>query len=248
LQTKLKILIQLQQVDSRLKELEELKGDLPGKVESVRRELEQLNATLQEKEEALATAKLERKKATGDMTVAQEKLKKFQDQLYSVKTNREYDAITVEIETVKSQIDQCELRQLELDELIENLKQEIKQVETEVNDLKMNLAELEKELQEKMAVTETETHELEVERHRLISQIEKPMYATYERIRKAKNGLAVVPIIRGACGGCYQTIPPQRILELRQWKRLIVCEVCGRILVWDETLDRQETSDQKRTK
>jgi predicted nucleic acid-binding Zn-ribbon protein len=240
LQYKLKTLLHLQKIDLRLEELEDLRGDLPQKVENTRSKLDEVQANLKIKIQELKDADLEQKKSNSEIKQAQDRLKKYQDQLYRVSTNREYDALTLEIDGVKEEIDRFEYRILELYDIQEELRSFIKESEEMQSKLSSNLDALEKELHEKLSYTNREEENLRIQRQELTSNIDRSMYGTYERVRKGKNGIAVVATQRNACGGCFNAIPPQRLLEIREKKKFITCEFCGRILVWDEEKNNQQ--------
>ncbi|HHM24030.1 MAG TPA: hypothetical protein ENJ23_03225 [Bacteroidetes bacterium] len=242
MQQKLDTLLQLQKIDLRLKELEATRGDLPQKVEKTRNELNKVQEELESQKKELRETRLDREKNKVDQNEARTRLKKYQDQLYRVTTNREYDALTVEIDMVKARIDQLELQELELEEKEEQLQVSIQDLESRLTSLQRNLQVYEKELQEKLNITIREEESLRKQRQELVAQLDRRIYSTYERVRKAKNGLAVVPVQRGACGGCHSAIPPQRVLEVRQRNKFITCEVCGRILIWDENESPQQVA------
>jgi len=234
LQNKLHTLLNLQKIDIRLGELENLRGDLPQKVDTTRNNLEEILSNLKKTIQDLKDAELEEKKLNSDLKLDKAKLEKYRDQLYRVSTNREYDALTLEIDGVKDEIDQFEYRILELEDIKEEFRNKIRDSEEQQSKLSTNLEALEKELQEKLNITNREEENLRLQRHECVSSIERPMYGTYERVRKGKNGIAVVATQRNACGGCFNAIPPQRLLEIREKKKFITCEFCGRILIWDE--------------
>ncbi|RMD89077.1 MAG: hypothetical protein D6813_11180 [Calditrichaeota bacterium] len=224
-------LIELQNIDNELQALEAVKGDLPQQVEQLQRELneyqEQLK-TLEKEQEELKKARLHWE---GEVKVLEQQLDKYQNQLYSVKTNREYDAISVEIDNTREKLDEVETKILEAMNRDEQLNPEIEAQKKKIEDLQKKLEMKEKELSDKVKETESEWKALEKRRSEIINQISKPVLFQYERIRKAKGGLAVVEVENYACKGCYAAIPPQRVLEIRSMDRLIVCESCGRILV-----------------
>lgn len=232
MQSLLDILLSLQKLDIRLNELEGIRGDLPQKVDNLKTDLEQASSDLKLHIQELKGAELEQKKSNADIKVEKTKLEKYQDQLYQVSTNREYDAITTEIDSVKGSIDQFEYRVLELDDVQEELKNKKKISGEQQSKYSANLGALEKELQEKLNITNREEENLRIQRMELVSKLARPMYGTYERVRKGKKkGIAVVSTQRDACGGCYNAIPPQRLLEIREMKKFITCEFCGRILI-----------------
>lgn len=234
MQKVLKQLIELQRFDSQLTQLESLRGDLPNQVSRLNQELEEAEKSLDEKEEKLRVYKKERGITEMEIKALEGKQKKYQTQLFEVKTNREYDAVTHEIETVKSNIGKKETHLLELIEFEEETEKSLEVIREEIEKLRGRLDGRSVELKKRLLKTEKNEIALKDKRGKILHKMEPRLVATYERIRGAKNGLAVVPVVRNACGGCFKTLPPQRILEIREMNRLHLCEVCGRILVWDE--------------
>ena len=234
LENKLIALLELQKLDLRLTELESTRGDLPQKVVSSRDEIEKLEQILKAKKEELKEVKIRKSVVVLERNHSNSKLEQYQEQLYRVTSNREYDAITTEIESTKENIDTSEIQEIEYDDKAENLISEISELENQYSMLKTGLEFYEKDLQKKLSMTNQEEERLKKERESLIPIIERVVYSSYERVRKAKS-VAVVAIQRNACGGCYNSIPPQRVLEIRQRRQFITCEHCGRILVWQNS-------------
>jgi len=231
LKATLNTLIELQKVDDELDALEALKGDLPQRVEQMKREMDEMQRNYDTKKNELEETKRTKLHLEGEIADLREKLKKYQDQLYSVTSNREYDAITVEIDAVKEKIDDAETRVLELIEREEVLEAEVKSAEGEIESLKEHLAVKEKELEQKIKETEQETQQYQRQREELVKNIRKPILHQYERIRRGLGSTAVVEISNYACGGCFSSIPPQKVVEIKTMSQLIMCESCGRILV-----------------
>jgi predicted nucleic acid-binding Zn-ribbon protein len=236
LQKVLECLVEIQKLDTRLSELESLRGDLPQQVERLRQELEEAKKKFSENQEKLKTCKKEQGIAELEIKALAGKQKKYQDQLYQVKNNREYDAVTHELENIKTSIEQKESRILELMDLETATKEYIETATVNIQELKEGLEGRAGELKMRLAETEKEETALNHEREKILRKLDSRHLSMYERIRKAKNGFAVVSVVRNACGGCYNSLPPQRILEIRQMNRLFLCEVCGRILIWDDAL------------
>ena len=224
----------LQDLDSQLAQLESLRGDLPHQVNRLKQELEETVNTKQNYEDKLRAYQKERGIAEMETKALGGKKKKYQTQLFEVKTNREYDAVTHEIESVNVNIEKKENRILELMDLEEETSKSIEEHDEEVQRLQKQLDTISQELEKQMAKTEKDEAILKHEREKVLHKLNSRYITAYERIRRAKNGLAVVPVVRGACGGCFKSLPPQKILEIRQMDRIYLCEVCGRILVWDE--------------
>ena len=228
----LETLIHLQDIDKQLQHLAAERGDLPQKVENLEASVKAAEKALNMKIETLALLKKEKSELDNDVVLLQEQLKKYKVQLYQVKTNKEYDAITVEIETSEKSKDEKGFRSLELEDAISELEKEIKEAEKKAADLEVSLFENKKELEKKLEKTQTQQDALEQERSELAQRLSRPVLATYDRIRNARGGTAVSQLIGGACSECSSRIPPQRGLEVRMMNKLNFCEVCGRIIVW----------------
>jgi predicted nucleic acid-binding Zn-ribbon protein len=233
LQKELNQLVELQKLDSQLLQLESLKGDLPHQVDHLKQEVDETRKSYEEKVQKLKAYQREKGIVEMEIKALEGKQKKYQTQLFEVKTNREYDAVTHEIESVKSETEKKESRLLELMDLETETAESIKTTNEHVETLTGLLDRRSAELAQTLAKTEKDEAALQHERNKIVRTMTPRLLSTYDRIRKAKNGFAVAPVIRNACGGCYKTLPPQRILEIRQMNRIYLCEVCGRILVWD---------------
>ncbi|MCW3076556.1 MAG: hypothetical protein JWO32_1165 [Bacteroidetes bacterium] len=229
---KLKALYQLQLIDSKIDRLRTIRGELPLEVsdlEDTVTGLETRLANVTEEVQELENQLNEKKQNIKDF---QANIKKYEAQQNKVRNNREYDAITKEIEFQNLEIQLAEKRTKEAKasitikaELLEKSKIEF---EERSKDLKIKKSELEEIINE----TEKEERELVVESKKAADTIEDRLLNAYRRIRaNTRNGLAVVAVERDACGGCYNKIPPQRQLDIRTNKKIIVCEHCGRILV-----------------
>lgn len=226
----LKYLVELQEIDRQLFEIEERKGSLPQKVEKLESEAGNLRSELEDTKTTLEENQKELNGIKGGLMDAAEKIKKYQDQLYLVNTNREYDALTNEIETEKSKMAEMEGRQLELEEAIEKLEEAINSSEEQTNAFAEKLEANRDELKEKSELTDARQLELEKERAELAPKVRERYLRKYERILQARRR-AVVPVDRSACSGCHKQLSPQTIYEIQQMDKLIECENCGRILV-----------------
>ena len=228
---KLELLIQLQFIDSQLQELEEAKGSLPKEVEGLQTDKDSLDSSIQELEEQVSTAKGEHRDHENTISLTTEKLKKHQDQLYDVTSNKEYDAITQEIEVEKNTISDSETRVVELMEAEENAGTFLKEKKTQLEAVLQELETKDAELSKLIKANEDLALKLAHEREKIAVRIPDRLLGQYNRIRGAKNGLAVAAIERQACGGCSSAIPPQRQYEIRQMNQIIICDFCGRMLV-----------------
>jgi predicted nucleic acid-binding Zn-ribbon protein len=234
LENKIRNLYALQQIDTSLDELEELKGDLPEEIRKLEQEATSLKENLAALDETMRSAFIQRDHADGEIIALREKSEKYKTQQYQVRNNREYDALTREMDAAQDAI-------LRLEKEMEMLEGKATLARNDIDGLKIKISNLEETLAEKRAAlseiaktTEDEERKYTHEREKIARKIAKADLAQYERIRKAKRGRAVVPVRREACGGCFNRVPPQKLLELRQNSKLYTCEHCGRILVSDE--------------
>lgn len=237
---RLTTLYQLQLIDNQLDVLEELRGDLPLAVNHLTSQInavkEQIDEKTTQKEESLEKRKaneeeIERLKAN---------LKKFKAQLYQVRNNKEYDALTKEIDHTEESIDTLENENIALEDLSEKLKIEIEDLSPKLEQKNTDLKEKETELKKIIKANEREEAKLIDQREKVAEKVRKNDYNTYMRIRKALNGEAVATINRGACGGCHNIVPPQRQIEIRANRRVFTCESCGRMLVSNDVATQAE--------
>jgi uncharacterized protein len=237
LENKLRQLYTLQLIDNSLDELEELKGDLPHQVRLLEEKHEGLESRLREQEQVMRSAFAERDNADTDILSLKEKLAKYKTQQFEVRNNKEYDALTREMDHAQQTIGRLEKAMEDSENRATRARTEIEQARTESQALRAQLEERRNELAEVSKETEDEELKYTHERQKVVARVPKEDLAIYERIRKAKKGRAVVPVKRGACGGCFNRVPPQKLLELRQHKSVFTCERCGRILVSDEIVE-----------
>lgn len=230
----LKLLVELQEIDSQLQRLEATKGDLPVREREVRTKRDALKNQLESLQKELEQTKKDRIRANSEFESLKDKKAKYQKQLFTVRNNREYDAVTAEIELAEKALEDLETQIIALMEKEDQLTKEVERVTSEFQTAEKELEELLNELNEKSAQIEDQRLRLMHEREKVVMQADKSLIATYERIRRAKGGLAVVPVSKGACGGCFTQIPPQRALEIRSSDRIYTCEVCGRFLYWKD--------------
>jgi len=165
-------------------------------------------------------------------------IKRYEEQQNNVRNNREYDALTKEVEFQNLEIQLAEKRIREFTAQLTMSKEEIENAQHELGDRRNDMEAKRSELTDIVAETELEEKELNNKSEQQQRLIEERLLIAYKRIRKnARNGLAVVPVERDACGGCFSYIPPQRQLDIKLHKKIIVCEFCGRILVDKQLAD-----------
>lgn len=225
-------LIKLQDIDHRLNELKMQKGDLPQLIETVGEDIKEKTTEAERLKEQREKMQSDRKLYEKEIEASKALFKKYEDQLYQVKTNKEYDAISMEMDTKKMEIEGLEEKILKTMEDDQETEKEVQALSEEISTLESQYKEYEKELEEISQITQKEENKLLKEREKISKNIEPRLFKQYERIAKAKEGIAVAPIKKSSCGGCFSAIPPQKIVEIRELNRLYTCEYCGRILVW----------------
>jgi uncharacterized protein len=229
---KLKALFLLQMVDSKIDKIHTVRGELPLEVRDLEDTIVGLETrvnNLAEELQALETNVTERKVTIKD---AQALIKKYESQQDKVRNNREYDAITKELEFQNLEIQLAEKRIKENSYSLLTKSEVLDTAKVELDERKSQLAAKQKELDEIVSETQKEEDALRKDSDRASTIIEDRLLGAYKRVRSnSKNGLAVVAVERDACGGCFNKIPPQRQLDIRTNKKIIVCEHCGRILV-----------------
>jgi uncharacterized protein len=232
---KLVALANLQKVESKLDEIAILKGELPIEVRDLEDEIQGLHARETRIEEEINGINdfIEQKKAA--ITQSQDLIKKYEKQSDNVKNNREYEAITKELEMQTLEVKLAERHIKDANEEIAEKARALDVVKKNIANKEANLKVKKGELDKIIAETEKEEKEHRALSEKARSAVDPRLLSSFDRIRKNfRNGKAVVPVLRDACGGCYNAIPPQRQSEIRQHKKIIVCENCGRILVDEE--------------
>ncbi len=229
---KLDALFELQKIDSEIDRIRTIRGELPLEVQDLEDELEGLEtriAKIQEEIKDLDTEILDRKNATKDSETA---IAKYKEQQNNVRNNREFESLAKEIEFQELEIKLHEKKSKEAKFKLTSKKETLDEAkvrnEFRQGDLKTKKAELDEIVSE----TQKEEDELIKKSDAALKKIDSRLAFAYNRLREnAKNGLAVVPVDRDSCGGCFNKIPPQRQLDIQSKKKVLVCEHCGRILV-----------------
>lgn len=228
---RLSALFELQLLDDLLDELEELRGDLPLAVNELKSQIDTFKSQVEVKEEEKKESQKKRQANEAEVEKLTESLTKFKAQLYQVRNNKEYDALTKEIDHSEERITTLDNESLALEDLVEKLKMDIEEIEPQLEKYNAELKEKEAELKKIVKANEREEVKIQEKREALAEKVRKPDYNTYMRIRKALGGKAVATINRTACSGCHSVVPPQRQLEIKQNQKIYSCESCGRILV-----------------
>ncbi len=227
----------LQRVDSSLDELHELKGDLPHLVEVLEKKLRESEAQKRGLENIVKGALVRRDEIDLEIVTTKEKMAKYKEQQFQIKTNKQYDALTREIDLSQERITALEKEMETLEGKSSVAKSDLATLEPQLDELNKELKERQAELDHVNKEHEDEELKLKHEREKLVVRIEKGDLKLYERIRNALGGKAVVPVRRNACGGCFKRVPPQISVELRKNSKLMACEHCGRLLVSDDIVE-----------
>jgi predicted nucleic acid-binding Zn-ribbon protein len=222
LQKTLYALIELQEIDSKLDSLNEERGDLPQVVHKLKSAQDEKKNLLDSQKKFIKELRLEEKEKGLELESLKAQLKKYEDQLYMVKTNKEYE---------------IENRILEIGDSIENYLESNEQFEKDFSVIASELKENDSALQKKIGASAEEENLLLQERQITKKKLTTQQISSYERIRTAKKGIAVAYCNGGICSGCYTFIPPQRVVEIRGMKKIFTCESCGRILVWNKNVE-----------
>ena len=232
MQEKIMALYQLQKIDSQIDEINKVKGELPLEVQDLEDELAGLNTritNINAEIEELNSLTRQRKREVDQAKIM---ITNYKEQQNNVRNNREFDAITKEIEYQELEIELAEKRLKEYAATMKTKKALIDQTNELVEERTIDYKAKKEELESIEAETAQQVAELTAEAEKAKMPIDERLLTAYNRIRKnVHNGLAVVTVTRDACGGCFNRIPPQRQVDIRQGKKLIVCEYCGRILV-----------------
>ena len=229
---RLKALYELQQVDSKIDELRPLAGELPQEVHDMSDEIEGLKTRLSNIENQLKEAQTGIADHKIRIQNANAAIARYKEQQDNVRNNREYDNLSKEIEYQQLDIELSEKKIKNFTAEEENLQAEKQKTQEAIADKTTDLNHKKAELDAIMAETKAETEALVLKAGDIEKKIDDRTLTAFKRIRKnAHNGLAVVKIERDSCGGCHSKIPAQRQLDIRQHKKIIVCEFCGRILV-----------------
>ncbi len=234
MQNDLEMLLKLQNIDYDLEELDRSREYLPDMINNLKKEMEEVSRSSKESEERLTQQTLQRKKLELDIEEINYELTRLQKQMRDIKTNREYDALVSEIANRKTRISESEEELLKTLSEIDDLQDRVKEYKQKVSEVEKNNRVQLESLAKEMDSIGTKIKQKQDERKNISVRINKSMLATYERVKKVKGGAAVVPVKKRACSGCYKSLPPQKIQEIKKGESLITCDSCGRILIWTD--------------
>ena len=229
---KLKTLFQLQTMLSKIDEIKILRGELPLEVQDLEDEIAGLSTRIEKIKAEIGELKSSISNKRVEIEKAKASVEKYKSQQDNVRNNREYDFLTKEIEFQSLEIELCEKRIKEFTADKDNKENEVVKNEQILAERQKDLEQKKNELDEIISETKQEEEKLRDKAKDLETKIEPRLLQSFKRIRKnSRNGLGITYVQRDACGGCFNKIPPQKQLDIRMRKKIIVCEYCGRIMI-----------------
>ena len=238
---KLKLLYSLQKVYSSIDNIKTLRGELPLEVQDLEDEIEGLETRVNKLKDEVKEFETAVNNKKNEIKNSEALIKKYKEQQNNVRNNREYDSLSKEIEYQTLEIELSEKRIKEFSVKVVEKNELIDESEKILTERKADLVSKKEELEEIVADTKKEEESLSGSVGSIEGKVDERLLTAFNRIRKsARNGLAVVTVQRDACGGCFNKIPPQRQLDIKSRKKIIVCEYCGRILVDDELTEESK--------
>tara|TARA_B100002052_G_C15804429_1_gene562788 strand:- start:13 stop:723 length:711 start_codon:yes stop_codon:yes gene_type:complete len=223
-------LIELQGIDTKLKDLNDLLGDLPSKVEGLNQQEDSIKSSLQNNKNRLKELEVELHKKEVSISQLDGKVESLKDQLFLVTNNKQYDALMKEIDHLKDKKSSFENETIELLEEKEKLTQDVESMESDLTGLSEDLSKRRLKLETAISESADEKSVLEKEKQARIDKIDLNIMSLYDKVMDARDGLAVVPIVGSGCGGCGAHIPPQTLTEVRANAGIHRCDICGRFL------------------
>lgn len=238
---KLRILYEMQMIDSEIDKIKILRGELPLEVQDLEDEIAGLQTRLTNLQDEMKNLEESIQNKKNEIIESQALIKKYQEQQMNVRNNREYDSLSKEMEFQTLEIELSEKRIREFTIQLDEKRELETESKTLLDERTGDLDEKKRELNSIISETQKDEEDLKQRADNFEELIDSRLLTAYKRIRRnARNGLAVVPVERDACGGCFNKIPPQRQLDIRSRKKVIVCEYCGRILVDNELMTDKE--------
>lgn len=229
----LELLLKLQVIDYDIGELERSKEYLPDMMGNLKHEISDAQTKLDAVTSELEEAKIRQKNLELEVSSKEAELQKFQQQMMSIKTNKEYDALVGQIDSVKESISSSETELIELIDRIAELEKLMVEYREKVSHVEENNNKQLQILQDKIANIGNTMSGKMTYRTEVSSAIPKPILTIYERVRKGKGGTVVVVVKRRACGACYKALTPKKVQEIKKGDRILTCDNCGRIMFWN---------------
>ena len=229
-------LLKLQEVDKRLFSLEEAKEKYPAEIGERQREIERAGSQLAELESTLTEYEKQQRQSEREIEADKVDLREHEARFAVVTTNKEYDALQIEIEACKAKLADHETQLLDAIEGIQKSQKQIEEEKIAFEEIRQTQQERIDELQGQLNTMQEQVDIVEQSRQTVAKDIDPKLLTTYER-KKSRRGIRVAAVRKGACGGCFHQMPAQIRSEIRRGERIINCENCGIIMVWDEQSD-----------
>ncbi len=232
-------LFEAQKIDLEIDQLNRYKKEYPKQIENLKKEIEDLKNDVGNIKTGIAEKETNRRNVESEINAERELLAQKDNRLLETKTNKEYTAVQHEIELTRERIDSLETEDLELMTELDEMGPRQKELKKNLKKTKTNNNSEIKETDIKFKSIESDIKVLDSKRTRALDDINSRALKAYNRLRKGKNGLAVSPIdpVKHSCRGCFKQLPPQKVLDVRRSNKIIFCENCGRILIWDHEND-----------
>jgi len=241
IEEKLRALYKLQSINSEIDKIRTLRGELPLEVQDLEDEIAGLETRIEKLQEEIKSFESAISGKKNDIVNSKGLIKKYEEQQNNVRNNREFDSLSKEVEFQTLEIELSEKRIKEFSVQVKEKSDYIEESKKNLDDRNNDLNIKKTELEDITSDTQKEEEHLLKKRMEYEQIIEERLLTAYKKIRKnARNGLAVVSVERDACGGCFNQIPPQRQLDIRSRKKIIVCEYCGRILVDSDLVEEEK--------
>ena len=225
-------LLELQNIDDQLGELERSKVYLPDMISNIENDIKNWKEKYENNVGLYDKLTREKKHLELEIEVAESELKKSQQQMKAIKTNREYDALTTQISGIKEKISAMEEDLLEKMDTLDSTKEEKEEFKNKHEEMEESNHEVLMNLRKEIDSIEDKIRMKEDQRHNVKVRVNPRTMSHYERIRKGKGGMAVVTVKKRSCSGCYKQLPPHMVQEIKKGERLLTCDNCGRILLW----------------
>ncbi|MDZ4722957.1 MAG: C4-type zinc ribbon domain-containing protein [candidate division Zixibacteria bacterium] len=230
----LELLLKLQIIDYDLGELERSKAYLPDMIDTLEREMQESKSKLETAKQSFEEARVRQKQLELDIKSKEADLQKYQQQMMSIKTNKEYDALVASIDAIKAFVSEKETLLLQTIDLSSNSEKEIEALlEREVSIRENNTKQLQI-LREKVDSIGSKVSNKESNRQEIVSTIPRAAFSTYERVRRGKGGRVVNAVKKRACGACFKALTPKKVQEIKRADRIHTCDNCGSLLYWEE--------------
>jgi len=227
-------LMQLQVIDYDLGELERSKEYLPDMMENLNREILEAQTRFETTRKSIEESKMKQHKFELEVKTKQQDLEKYQQQMMSIKTNKEYDALVAQIDKLKVDIDIAETEILGTIDQISGFEKQIEEFKKQLDEVEDNNKKQLSVLKEKMDSIGDKIAAKDKERQVVLGTVPRQILSVYERVRRGKGGEVVVAVKRRACGACYKSLTPKKAQEIKGGGKLFTCDYCGRILFWDD--------------